>query len=309
MEKFQNNKTNQGLTSVNQTKSLVRMENGEIKVYTNEKVQEVLIHTNRQGLTNIVNTILMNIGESRRISSKDNFERIESLCDYIYFNLKVNLYHLMNWDECGDKNLLKQKRGLLKNEVQEVFVQEIKRVQRNDYFLKLFITSDNIGLWKEIIKHFPYTEWIIDINQVGDGEFLGDNIQCGSLLFFNDGQDLGYNSCESTDFDTMEQMYPIHFGLKKNFILMTEIHNDQNRREDISPNNYPMDIKFFDKVISVSDSSEYFDLIQDKIRMYNINVYKWKGLLLNLKSHPNVINVIDSFSPYYFDLLEDRKVG
>lgn len=282
-----------------------RMENGILHVYPDEKVQEVMVHTNRKGLTGIINTILKNVGVTRRISSKDNFERILSVWEYLYANLNVNLSHLIKWEECKDENLLRQKNYLLSLDYPEVFIQEIKRVKKNDYFINLFIFSENKKFWWEIVKHYSKTEWIINFNQVGSGPIK--NIQCGSQIFFLENERLAYITCESDDYDAMESIFPVYFGLKKNFILMNEIKSDEKRLQDSVESDYPLDVKWLDKNITMNSPQEYIDLIQNKIRMFNINQFKWKGLVSVLKQNPQQVSIIDGFSPYFFDVLEEDK--
>lgn len=320
MKKVTNIQTNQGLIKENQSTILTNVDTSEdFNVELPSFSQKILIHTDRKMVIKMVNTILKNLGEKRTLDNKSSIERVIKTFNYINHNFCFNPYLLIDWDNCKNKHVLRKKNILFSYEdsYEEVFFSSLKRFSKHDCILELHSFSKNFFLWYEIIKYYPNSEWIVDKYEF-DEDLMGynceGNIYQGTILMGNNNGNISIDKFTYEDLDYLEELYPVHFGYIRNKCILTDIEiDDWNLDEigDLNENEFPvMTSMLYDEGVSVNSQLDFCLEICRKKKRLDVRERQLKGLTRSLQHQDMVtINTIDSFSPFYFDLIEERKVG
>lgn len=185
-----------GLKTKNQTDNL-NNQNNDINVAINsmEFTQEAFVLTSRKVVIQMMNTILKNYGYPKHLSTKDNSQKLDATIKYIYEQLFPTLDDIVDWEKCDDKKLMKQKAKFQETEIDLL---ECKRLRKNEYCLLILIHSDEKGLWEEILKQYPNSEWKIAQNVQTDKYSCPSLI--GTILMENNSGDVKINDYQQLKF-------------------------------------------------------------------------------------------------------------
>ena len=248
--------------------------------------QEVLIHTNRRMIIKLVNTILKNIGESKSILQTDDLEKVYDILRYLGPTSRVSLGDFIDWEKCQNSELLELKSSYLTpNQSGKVCLINYGGFQdREDINILVFkVWNGNKKFWSEIIKQYSESDWIVDNYRLKS--FSTDinwekGILSHSTLLKNYKGDITVNEYTVDELDSLEEIYPIHYGFIKNHQVR---YIDNDNSWCTSP------FLFLDTIMRE----------EDKV------TNRWRNKVSLLEEFPmEKVVMVDKFSPYYSQLLQ-----
>ena len=259
--------------------------NCKSRTTTSKTFQEVLIYTNRQMIIKLLNTIFMNLGDAKQLSFDDEMEKVYELLRALGHK-KVRLCDFINWSQCENIELLEWKSSseYLESDGRISLTNLGGLPDSNGSHLIVFkVWNGNEKLWSEIIKQYSNSEWIVDTYRLKSGNseiFWQTASYSHSILLNNYKGNIRIASYAADDIETLETLYPIHYGFVK-------IHKVRLIADDNEWGAAPF--LFFDTIMSMND---------EKSAKWVKSVHKLEELPIEL-----VLN-IDRFSPYYSQLLQ-----
>ena len=248
--------------------------------------QEVLIHTNRRMVIKLFNTILKNMGESKSFPLTNDLENVYDILRYLGPTPRVNLVDFIDWDECRNPELLELKSSLLtSNKSGKVCMVNFGGFQKSEdiNILVFKVWNGNNKLWSEIITQYPESEWIVDnyIKKSFSTDVYWDKcILSHSTLLKNYKGDITVNEYTVDELDSLEEIYPIHYGFIKNH-----------------------QVRYIDKDNSWGSSPFLFldTIMREEDKVPN----RWRNKVSLLEEFPmEKVVMVDKFSPYYSQLLQ-----
>ena len=296
----------------NQTSVLKSVNNGlSSQIESKDKYQEVKVFISRKGFIQMVNTILKNVDDIRRLTTKDSDNRILNTLSSI--QCKLNLSHLIDWDKCTNQNVLKSKETHVSpdgntNDEFLIFTKPTK--QGKNRILNLLSCNLNKNLWSEVIRQYQDSEWLVDNYLIVEDFFELHKVYTGFTILENENGITSIGQYTPDDLEYLTKFYPIHYGYVRDYCLYKEIELDYEydgldeifsiEIPEVSPNSYRGTVNEPDDELS--------DEIKKKIKNFRINKIQWKGLLNYLKGEePDVINRIDKFSQLYINGYVDEE--
>ena len=295
-----------GQNGENQTLVLESVNNGlSSQVESKDEYQEVKVFISRKGFIQMVNTILKNVGDTRRLSTKDSDNRIMNTLSSI--QCKLNLSHLIDWDKCTNQNVLKSKETNISsdgntNDEFLIFTKPTK--QGKNRILNLLSCNLNKNLWSEVIRQYQDSEWLVDNYQTFEDFFDLHKVYTGFTILENENGITSIGQYTPDDLEYLTKFYPIHYGYVRDYCLFKEIELDDEydgideifsiEIPEVSPISY--------KKNAIESEDELSDEIKKKIKNFRINKIQWEGLLNYLKGEErDVVNRIDKFSQVYIN--------
>ena len=304
-----------GKNGENQTLVLESVNNGlSSHVECKDEYQEVKVFISRKGFIQMVNTILKNVGDTRRLSTKDSDNRILNTLSSI--QCRLNLSHLIDWDKCTNQNVLKSKEAHVSSDGKTndeflIFTKPTK--QGNNRILNLLSCNLNKNLWSEVIRQYQDSEWLVDNYQTVEDFFDLHKVYTGFTILENENGITSIGQYTPDDLEYLTKFYPIHYGFVRDYCLYKEIELEDEydgideifsiEIPEVSPTSY--------KKNAIEPEDELSDEIKKKIKNFRINKIQWEGLLNYLKDEKaDVINRIDKFSHFYINsyVIEENEI-
>lgn len=305
MENLQTSKTNQGLTRKNQISVLERLnENGISKYSITGGRQEVIIHTSRREMIQLINNLLNNKGDVRQLSLKDNCKRINDVLESVFCDYPLYLSDFIDWYNAKMRKYVGKSiyKKLCKVELTMV---SCKRVKRGEWYIIMTIESQDTDFWEETILLFPQREWLIDkYLEVEDKKVTLPNssIYNGSIIMSNNEGIISFQNISFENRKNLEDICPIHYEKIQYGCFIQDLFQDTLIIKKVTEKDFPLyTSRIYGEGEYVHNLQEYKNVIKKNYKKMNIRSFQWNGLIDQLKEEKlDKIKWIDKFGSYYF---------
>lgn len=173
---------------------------------------EVKLHTNKNGIIQLLNTLLNNVGDYRDLSMEDSDKAITETLEYINSRYSFNLLHFVNWAECKGTpgfsiNYMKKHSNKFAKFTRMIKVKEM-------YNLEFVVDYRTFG-FEKVVAQYSDTTCVVD-NYLYLPEFessfnKGKNFIYSQILSKINGT-LSCQDLNDYGINELQSLYPIHYG-------------------------------------------------------------------------------------------------
>lgn len=177
-------------------------------------ISEVKLRTDKNGLIQILNTILHNVGDFRQLELSDSWELIVNTVEYINNSYSFNMLHLIDWDRCKScRNFSPKQMSKRRNSVSRIT--KIVCDTDNYYGMELIIDWSENNLWEKAVTQYPNSSWAIDnicFREEYEEYQNGGKTPLYSTLMTNTNGQISISQVEINEISVSNHLNPIHLG-------------------------------------------------------------------------------------------------